>query len=603
MPIVPNPAGGFRRLWGLRRNPEETEPGRRDDTAAWPWQSEPVDVRSVRLRIVHVNDTHHFHLGDAPVGGTTTGDGQDDAETPFPDSPLGSLATLIAGGRESGIDTLYLSAGDEHTGTSLDELLGYTPELFSRSVAYEMQSAMGLDAAAVGNHDLDRGPAILEQAARMSARFPLLSANLVGSRQFTTFCHAVVGLTSGGIRIVVVGLTTEEQVQVRSKLDDGLRVSDPLEAARFWVDTLSPSTDVVVVLSHLGLNEPGSRHTVRVDDRALAHALGNVDRRDTPLLIIGSHTHSVIDHETAPLHIAGIPVFQAGCNLERAGVIDIDHRNTRGRVVRLERGSLQNPTLVNPARAAAAEVGAAVLRPVTRIGERERAAKETVLEDRLSGECGIANKICDVLRDYMHESAQHEIAQHGSAQHLVVACDASGILGGIGESAELRVDDLYRILPYADSLYQAVVKPADLLSILASNVLRRLPPDSLRSRGGPVDPTDWARIARGFLHFSGNLRYRAGLSGLRWATLDGTPLSSLPERRSIRMICNSFSAMGNQGWGPLDTAAFEEFGSVSLPGLGFEDRGEPLRQVLISSLSRKTAVDLVTDGRAIFDSR
>ncbi|MFW6223792.1 MAG: 5'-nucleotidase C-terminal domain-containing protein, partial [Spirochaetota bacterium] len=221
-----------------------------------------------------------------------------------------------------------------------------------------------------------------------------------------------------------------------------------------------------------------------------------------------------------------------------------------------------------------------------------------VLEDRLSGECSIANMVCDALRAHIHDSSYHE-----STRHLVVACDASGIQAGLRESAVLRVDDLYRILPYADSLYEAVVNPADLLSILASNVLRRLSPDSLSGRGGPVDPTDWARIARGFLHFSANLRYRAGPSGLREATLDGTPVSSLPEREGIRIICNSFSAMGNQGWGPEDVGAFEEFGSASLPAMGFEDRGEPLRQVLIASLSRTSAVDIVTDGRAIFDPR
>ena len=259
-------------MWGLRRGPAGTEAARLEETEAWPWHSERVDTRSRRLRIIHVNDAHHFHLGDVPPA----------------DSPLGSLAALIADGRSSGIDTVYLSAGDEHTGTPLDELLGYTPELFSRSVAYEMQSAMGLDVAAVGNHDLDRGPAILEQAASVSAQFPLLSANLVGSSQFTSFYHAVVGLTAGGIRIAVIGLTTEDQVQVRSKLDDGLRISEPLEAAKHWVDSLCTSVDIVVVLSHLGLNEPGSRHTVRTDDRALAHALGSVDCRETPLLIIGA---------------------------------------------------------------------------------------------------------------------------------------------------------------------------------------------------------------------------------------------------------------------------------------------------------------------------
>ena len=585
-PIAPNPAGGFRQLWGLRRDPAVDASTAEKAGAAGPWLTGRIDRKDLRLRIVHVNDTHHFHLGGAC-----------DVDPSTQSTPLESVKALIAAGRHAGIDTLYLSAGDEHTGTCLDELLGYTPEQFSRSVAYELQSAVGLDAAAVGNHDLDRGPAILEQAARMSASFPLLSANLMGSRHFTTFYHALVGVTAAALRVAVIALTTEEQVQVRSKLDDGLRISDPLEAARFWIDSLSESVDVVVLLSHLGLNEPGSRHTVRIDDRALARAISHTDRRDTHVVIIGAHTHSVIDHETSPLRIGGIPVFQAGCNLEHAGIIDIEGRRMRGRIVRLEATRLKDPAMAARARSAAEELSTTVTRRVTIIGNRERAHGEAVLEDRLTGECSLADMICDMVRKHVSNTRRQD-----PSQRVVVACDASGIQGGIGDSAELCVEDLYRILPYADSLYQAVVGPDALQSILASNVSRRLPPGSLRTNGGTVDPTNWPQIARGFLHFSGNLRYRAGQSGLLEASLDGVSLSRLPRSEGILVVCNSFSAMGNQGWGPADAAAFEEFGAVSLPALSFEDLGQPLRQVLIAALSEEAEVEVVTDGRAIFDS-
>ena len=113
-PIAPNPAGGFRQLWGLRRDPAVDASTAEKAGAAGPWLTGRIDRKDLRLRIVHVNDTHHFHLGGAC-----------DVDPSTQSTPLESVKALIAAGRHAGIDTLYLSAG----GAAREKLITALPAM------------------------------------------------------------------------------------------------------------------------------------------------------------------------------------------------------------------------------------------------------------------------------------------------------------------------------------------------------------------------------------------------------------------------------------------------------------------------------------------
>ena len=322
-------------------------------------------------------------------------------------------------------------------------------------------------------------------------------------------------------------------------------------------------------------------------------------------VVIGGHTHTVIDPHTEPIEVDGVPIFQAGCNMEYVGDVEIDlsARTVRGRLVRLDRldrrdeqptPSGEHPRLHQATRNISDAVRTAVLEPVATITSARNANVATTLEDRLSGESAVANMITDALLFRYDRDLRDD--RDGT---VVVACDASGIQSGLTEenleSRLLRIDDLYRILPYADSIYRAVITPADLERIVRSNIARRIPPAALEPRGGDIGVMDWAKIARGYLHFSRNLRYGTGQSAI--VAIDGIPLADLPQDYPITLYCNSFSAMGNQGWSVTDEDAFHEFGSVSLPELGFTDTAIPLRTALIEALRDIGAVTLERDGR------
>jgi 5'-nucleotidase/UDP-sugar diphosphatase len=622
--IEPNPSGSFRRLW----IPVEANSGEKGDLpdredALHSFDEETFGsrrtrgVRNPRVRILHVNDAHHAHFGPFPL---------DDG----PPAPLITLHRKLEEERHAaailGFETIYLSAGDEHTGTSLDELLGYDPAHFATSAAFDVQSALGLDAATIGNHDLDRGPRILEEAIRRSASFPLLSASITDSSFLTSHVPAIIGETRRGTRIGVIGVTTDEQLQVRIALDPTFHLEDPVPSVMSWSRILSPAVDVLIVLSHLGLNVPGSRHVSRVDDRVLAEALATEREARLggpalgpdvpPLLIIGGHTHTVIDPQERPVTVRGIPIFQAGCNLSHLGVVDVagpfSGRLISGRLVPLGRSttpvsvthssstpSSPGPVAAPPELAALhtrtiAALSRAAARRVAGIRHVSDGSISTTLEDRLTGECAIANMITDAIREAISPEA-------GST--IIVATDASGIQSGIREDRTLRIDDLYRILPYADSLFRAELTAAQLLQILESNARRLLDLNELSTRGGPVGLLDWAHIARGFLHFSGNLRYQVCDRGddarVKDVTIDGIPVDAGTAGPRITLYCNSFSAMGNQGWGLVPDDSFRQFGGVSLPEMGFRDTGRPVRQVLIHSLEGRWDLSIAKDGRLI----
>ncbi len=601
--VPPNPNGGFQNLWAFES--ELTDASRR----AAPLQVEPstgfplreAPALSAPLRIVHVNDTHHMHFGSRPADSSAT----------LPNR-LQALRDAIGierdRAREAETDLIFLSAGDEHTGTSLDELLGYSAEQFRTSVAYEVQSALGLDTATIGNHDLDRGPAVLERAARSSASFPLLASNIVRSRLLSSFCPAVIGVTRHGTRVGVVGVTTDEQLQVRERLDEAFRVSDPLESAVRWYGVVAQLADVVVILSHAGLNVTGSRHVSRVDDRLIARSIERASGTPVPTCIIGGHTHTLIDPEVEPVVVGSIPIFQAGCNLNHLGVVTVERGRIEGHLVRLDDRDVRpgsngapswSPELGALHGRAAGLLARTVDRVIGRIRSADDVAVERVLEDRLSGECSIANLITDSVRN----AALRDGVPVEPADHVVAAADASGIQSSLVDASAIRIDDLYRILPYADSVFAAIVRRDELSAILASNARRRLKRALLETHGGPIGVMDWSRIARGFLHFSAGLRYTISdpHDGVIDATIDGRPLDSLADSVRILVLCNSFSAMGNQGWGLRDDESFREFGTVSLPAMGFADTGLPYRQLLIEAVEQEGEVTIAKDGRLRID--
>lgn len=210
------------------------------------------------LTILHVND---FHGALLPVAGSDGRAGEGGAAR---------LAALVKAERTP--TTLFLASGDLLKGTPLAEVFGGRPVI-------EVFNLMGLDASAVGNHEFDYGQARFAELAGEAA-FPFLAANIDGGGAWRPSLMRTVGTQ----RIALFALTTQETPRYAApEVIAGLAFTDPVAAARRMVAELRPQADLIILLSHLGIDI----------DRQLAAAVPGID------IIVGGHSHTrIVQPET-----------------------------------------------------------------------------------------------------------------------------------------------------------------------------------------------------------------------------------------------------------------------------------------------------------------
>jgi len=272
----------------------------------------PAAAEDLTLQILHTTDLH---------GAVAAWD--DIADRPAPRG-LERLATLIGAQRAGGTPTLLLDAGDALSGSGLVRTWRAGGRARPDPVIAAM-NALGYDAMALGNHDLDAGRAGLDSAVA-AAKFAILGANVVDAATGRPALDATLIRTVGGVRVGIIGLTTPAMPMLMdSSLYRGLRFLDPVEIARSEVSRLrgAEHCEVVVALAHTGLGRdpaaaagtararPGEVPNENVGDR-LAYEVPGLDA------VILGHTHEVISSTT----IGGAIVTQAGRNGEQLGRIE-----------------------------------------------------------------------------------------------------------------------------------------------------------------------------------------------------------------------------------------------------------------------------------------
>lgn len=177
--------------------------------------------------------------------------------------------------QESLADTLLLDAGDT--------LLGSNTAFRLTEPNLTLMSEIGYSAMTMGNRELHYVPAVLER--RQSERnFPLLAANLIDLWGRQTTWQEGVSLQCDGVKVGVFGMTVV-QYPVGSLYEKlfGLRFLPPETLIEYLVEKYQAQHDVVVFLSHLGIDW----------DRKLAQKLEAKKDRLRCDLILGGHTHTI----------------------------------------------------------------------------------------------------------------------------------------------------------------------------------------------------------------------------------------------------------------------------------------------------------------------
>ncbi len=166
------------------------------------------------------------------------------------------LATLVDDYRARE-DTVFLfDAGDIFTGT--------LASLTEGEISFELMLSMDYDAMVIGNHEFEYGWEVLaHQKDRVS--FPVLAANLYYRGTDIPFAQRYTILERDGVRLGVIGVMGQDAATalIPSNIA-GLDVRDPATTIAPLVESLRPSVDLIVVLTHQGETAP-----MQTDDEAL----------------------------------------------------------------------------------------------------------------------------------------------------------------------------------------------------------------------------------------------------------------------------------------------------------------------------------------------
>jgi 5'-nucleotidase / UDP-sugar diphosphatase len=446
------------------------------------------------LTILHFND---FHGQLEPVKDPATGRSEGGVAR-----LAGLVGAIRAEGRERPV--LLLFAGVLLQGT-------VTSTVFLGSPDVGFLSDMGVDAAAMGNHELDYGQQIFREMIA-EARYPILAANLSAEPLPFDVRPYMVLSRAGGPRVAVLGLVTDElTTTTHPRNTGGIRVADPVKTALHWVPELRRQADLVVILSHLGYSV----------DRRLAQEVPGVD------LIVGGHNHFRFDE---PRMEQGVPILQAGERGRLLGRLDLLVQDGRAevqsyRLIPVDEAAPEDPRMAAEVQALAgrleSEIGVVVGRSALDLDAR----RETIRR----GESNFGDWVTDLARELT--GADVALFNAGTFRISIPAGD-------------VRIKDLYEAFPFGNELVTATLSGARLQTAL--------------DRSAGLNPAD---NPGGFLQ----------VSGVRLSIRDGRAESIEVAGRALdpvadyRVVMPDFLAAGGDGYGMLkDLPDAKETGTLIL---------------------------------------
>jgi 5'-nucleotidase/UDP-sugar diphosphatase len=244
----------------------------------------PGQSCQVSLTLLHTADIHSrlypYEQAITQVDATL---GLGDLNTVANVGGIARLGYVLNRERARSDRVLHLDSGDCFQGAPIFNFFSGEPEV-------RALSALGTDAAVVGNHEFDRGEQNLATQMQRWANFPLLAANYDFDQaaqdypsfgRLGTITNPFTVLNTGGLKVAVIGMGNLSSLT--SIFDQpnkvGITPINTVEIAQFYVDLLRPYVDVIVMLSHLGLD---------VDQRMVRGTTG-ID------VVLGGHNHIVIN--------------------------------------------------------------------------------------------------------------------------------------------------------------------------------------------------------------------------------------------------------------------------------------------------------------------
>ena len=383
----------------------------------------------LRVVLFHTNDIHGQLLPQAadPRRGLPATGG------------AASLATLL---RREKLPWAWFDSGDWFQGTPIGNLTR------GRAVI-DIFNRLGLSATVLGNHEFDYGAGNLEDILRW-AHFPVLSSNhTVRDSAAPRHLRGVQFMdiqAVGGVKLGIVGLTTPstpEPLAAPTVIEDALAGI----AASYVAPLRRLDADAIVVLSHLGVEEHDGRRVEGIDygEERLARELAGVD------LVLGGHLHRQVNSRVRGTDGREVLISQTPGMLRSVNRVELSFDPRTKRLLAAELRSVvldeasfpPAPDVLGILRAAEDAVAEEMRRPLGRV--------EAPLPADDSRDSAVGSLVTDAWRD----AARSDFAVTGTL----------GLRDGL-PAGELTYEQVYRVLPFDDTLVRFKLFGSDLRALL-----------------------------------------------------------------------------------------------------------------------------------------
>ena len=347
----------------------------------------------------------------------------------------------------AGADVILVDAGDYSQGDP-------TVSVYKGLSAIKLMNRAHYDVATLGNHEFDYGWEQLKQNLK-KAKFEVVCADVLedGKPLAGTKANTVI-TTKSGVKVGFFGMETPEaQTKTNPALIKGLTFlagEEMYKAAQAQVDELKEKADIIICLSHLGV-DPESKPNRSYD--LVANTTG-ID------FVIDGHSHTVMEKGEN-----GEKIQSTGSKFENIGVIVIDNKTKK-----IEDNYLIAVDETLPTSYLVTKKAKKYTNKIDELYGVVFAKSEVELNgDKAPGNRTEETNNGDLITDAMiWQVMQNKEGLTVDDDHVVAITNGGGIRAAIA-AGEITRKDVLTVLPFGNTIALVYVTGAELLEALEAS--------------------------------------------------------------------------------------------------------------------------------------